>query len=232
MLRRPSLRWTLWALNPGDYGPGDSPGVSVCHACPHVSMYMSRCFCTCECMNVFVPMWLCCLYLPIFCLCVHTAMCVGICFWLWLCVYICFSLKVSIYECMNELMCMHVFLSVRVVLCVSLSVCPKLHICTYAPIFLSACLCVSVHVPERCLQQGSQPSSHISRNSWRNGMLYTPSVVSFLGFTQKEATGRGRAEVQARLQGVLRASTAQLLPQQAKALQNQNKRLLNGFFYF
>lgn len=37
--------------------------------------------------------------------------------------------------------------------------------------------------------------------------------------------------MEARLQGMCRANTTQLLPQQAKALHNQNQRLLNVFVF-
>lgn len=115
----PSLVWTLWALSPGDYGPGQRPGITVCHVCPHVSVHMSRCFFTCLCMHVFMSMWFICLYLPIFCFGVHMIMCVGVCFHVWLCVCAYLSLKVFVFvhACMwNLYLCVyeHIFVHVSI----------------------------------------------------------------------------------------------------------------------
>lgn len=50
--------------------------------------------------------------------------------------------------------------------------CISMHVSAHMYLYLciNTCLSVSVHVPECCLYQDSQASSHVCRCSWRDDM--------------------------------------------------------------
>lgn len=142
--------YALLALSPRDYNSGQSSGVSMCDAYPHVSMHKSRCFCTCVCVCMS---WCLCnsvVYIWVYSVSVYTLPCVlvsvsiPVCWYLCLGAYACLSLRafICVHACMYAQTYVHTCVpeyeggSVCTLVCVSINIhlCMCLHMCS--------CICV------------------------------------------------------------------------------------------